>query len=90
MVLLDALPTRPLSASELASLNRAERVDLAVGGAEDGNPTTSVLLATETWVKAVVFDGDAWQVVETVTLDDVERFDALRTCEDAIRRSKAV
>ena len=40
-----------------------------------------VLVATDTWVQAVVLRGEAWDAVARVDLDDTERFDALRACE---------
>jgi hypothetical protein len=91
MALLDSLPPRPLSDATVAKLNRADAIELAVPLSDSG-PTDALLLATERWVKAVALaaDGDAsgWTVVETVRLDDgnVERYDALRACEDALRR----
>ena len=90
MSVLETLPARPLSASELASLNRVDSIELAVSVGDDDAPATSILLATDAWVKALVFDSGAWRVVETVTLDDVERFEALRACEDAVLNSEEV
>lgn len=88
MAILDSLPARPLDDSEVAGLNRAESVELAVPLDDDGR-TDALLLATESWVKALAFDDDGWTVVETVPLDGVERFDALQTCEDAVEGFRA-
>lgn len=90
MSILDSLPDRPLAAGELSKLNRSDGVELAVavdgeeGAAPSGSEAESVLLATDRWVKALVRD-DGWHVVETVCLDGTERYDAMRTCEDAVR-----
>ncbi|KTG10231.1 hypothetical protein AUR64_11655 [Haloprofundus marisrubri] len=105
MSILDSLPNRPLSDAELASLNRAEAVELAIAVDEDG-PTEALLLATESWVKALVFDrseqdseengdteesrGDGgWRTVETVTLEETERYEALKQCEETVRSLRA-
>ena len=103
MALLDSLPARPLTPAELAALNRADAVGMAVpveeapdpdadperddGGAATDGPTDALLLATDDWVKGLAFEADdgGWRVVETVPLDGVERFDALRSCEEAVR-----
>lgn len=85
MSVLDSLPARPLSDAELAKLNRAETVELAVAVDDDEGPTDGLLLATDRWVKGLVFDGEGWRVAETVALADAARYDAMRTCEDAVR-----
>ncbi|WP_224336647.1 hypothetical protein [Haloprofundus halobius] len=84
MSILDSLPSRPLSDAELAALNRADAVELAI--AVDDGPTEALLLATESWVKALAFDadGDGWRTVETTSLDEMERYEALKRCEEAI------
>lgn len=102
MGLLDSLPARPLARAELAKLNDADAVELVTPVTEadadpDAEADTSpgaavegVLVATDAWVQAVVFGGDAWEAVARVNLDDTERFDALRACEsealDVLRR----
>ena len=97
MSLVASLPGRPLSEAEIAALNRADSVELAVavdgetGGeaaaanaAADG--AEGLLLATESWVKGLEFLGGAWEVVETVAIEEeADRYDALRRCEDAVR-----
>lgn len=90
MSILDSLPDRPLGDGEVARLNRADSVELAVavdpaegGDATDGE-TDALLLGTDRWVKALVRD-DGWHVVETVSLDGTERYEAMRACEDAVR-----
>lgn len=96
MSILDSLPSRPLSDAELASLNRAGPVELAIAVDEDG-PTEALLLATESWVKALVFDqpeqdtedSGGWRTVETVTLEETERYEALRQCEETVRSLRA-
>ncbi|WP_435125006.1 hypothetical protein [Halobaculum sp. D14] len=89
MSLVASLPGRALSDAEVASLNRADSVELAVAVDDDGD-TDGLLLATDSWVKGLRFMGGAWEVVETVGIDDVEeRYDALRTCEDAVREAHA-
>ncbi|MDS0298803.1 hypothetical protein NDI76_08610 [Halogeometricum sp. S1BR25-6] len=93
MGLVESLPPRPLSAKELLDLNRSEVFELASPIEEEGD-ASAVILATESWVKGLVFDGesggdgegdgDGWTVVETVSLAERERIDGLRACEDAI------
>lgn len=67
---LDALPPRPLTEAELAALNRADAVDLAVDVTEaaGGHPDSvgALLVATDEWVAGLVApaidpgaDGDA-------------------------------
>ncbi|SDM72163.1 hypothetical protein SAMN04487949_2399 [Halogranum gelatinilyticum] len=85
MAFLDSLPPRPLDDGEVASLNRSESVSLAVAVDDDG-PTDAVLLATDSWVKGLLFADEGWSVVETVTLDDeTERYEGLRVCEETVR-----
>ena len=93
MGLLESLPARPLTRAELARLNSADAIDLVApvtedradsDAATDTVPDTEiegVLVATDAWVQAVVFRGDAWDAVARVNLDGTERFDALRACE---------
>ena len=97
MSLIASLPGRPLSEAEIAALNRAESVELAVavdseteGEAAAANAAADgaegLLLATESWVKGLDFLGGAWEVVETVAIEEeADRYDALRRCEDAVR-----
>jgi hypothetical protein len=84
MALLDSLPPRPLDESEVTALNRSDAVELAIAVDDDG-PTDAVLLATDSWVKALLLSDDGWTVVETVSLDDTERYEALRICEETVR-----
>ncbi|WP_224269340.1 hypothetical protein [Haloprofundus salinisoli] len=84
MSILDSLPSRPLSDAELAALNRADAVGLAIAVDDDG-PTEALLLATESWVKALVFDGDGWRTADTASLDERERYEALKQCEESVR-----
>ena len=100
MGLLESLPARPLTRAELARLNDSDAVDLIAPVTEadpDADADTSpdaeiagILVATDAWVQAVVFRGEAWDAVARVDLDDTERFDALRACEtealDALSR----
>ncbi|QCJ48070.1 MULTISPECIES: hypothetical protein [Haloprofundus] len=90
MSILDSLPSRPLSDAELASLNRADAVELAIA-VDDGGPTEALLLATESWVKALVFGGEdgGWRTADTVSLDEVERYEALKRCEESARSLRA-
>lgn len=88
MRLLDSLPERPLTDAELASLNHADSLDLAVDVTEESDTTADdvegLLLATDDWVKGVAYDG-GWRVVATERLATVERFEAMQRCEDAVR-----
>lgn len=58
MTELDALPPRPLTEAELAALNRADAVDLAVDVTEaaGGRPDSAaaLLVATDEWVAGLV------------------------------------
>jgi hypothetical protein len=86
MTLVESLPSRPLSPKELTDLNAADAFELAVS-VEDEDEAESLLVATESWVKGLVFDATAseWRVVETVTLDgETRRIDGLQACEDAV------
>lgn len=85
MALVESLPPRPLSAKELLDLNRSDALELASPIEEEGD-ASAVILATESWVKGLVFDadGDGWTVVETVSLAERERIEGLQACEDAI------
>lgn len=86
--LVTSLPDRALSAGEIAALNRADAVELAVAVDDDGH-ADGVLLATDAWVKGLAHD-DGWTVVETVAVDGADgRYDALRACEDAVRDVRA-
>ncbi|WP_089824262.1 hypothetical protein [Halogranum amylolyticum] len=87
MTLLDSLPPRPLDEGEVTALNRSDAVELAIAVDEDG-PTDAVLLATDAWVKALLLGDDGWTVVETVSLDDADRYEALRTCEETAREAR--
>jgi hypothetical protein len=99
MSVLESLPPRPLPESAVAALNRSESVDLVVSvgvttGPTDeaeasrddpGGPATGLLVVTDEWAKGLALaPADGWQVVETVSLDDVERFEALQRAEDAV------
>ncbi|SFL14328.1 hypothetical protein SAMN04487950_2703 [Halogranum rubrum] len=88
MTLVDSLPTRPLDDGEVAALNRSDAVELAIAVDDDDTPTDAVLLATASWVKALLLTDDGWEVVETVSLDDVERYEALRVCEETVRDAR--
>jgi hypothetical protein len=91
MSVLDSLPDRPLTDAELASLNRADVVTLAVDVTEAEETTPDdiegLLLGTDRWLKGLVYDGagDGWRVVATEELGETERFDAMQACEDAVR-----
>lgn len=90
MSVLDSLPDRPLTDAELASLNRADAVDVAVDVTEAERKTpgevAGLLLATESWVKGLVHGEDGWRVVASRELGpEDERFDAMQHCEDAVR-----
>lgn len=108
MSLVASLPGRPLTDAEVASLNRADSVELAVavdpapadegtnadretdpGGAGAPDGVEGLLLATDSWVKGLDFLGGAWEVVETVAIEEeADRYDALRACEDAVRANR--
>lgn len=88
MGVLSSLPNRPLTDGEIASLNRADAVDLAVAVDEGTTETRGLLVATSAWVKGLALEADGWTVVETADLDDAERYEALRACEDAVRERK--
>lgn len=92
MTVIDSLPDRPLDEGEVAGLNRSDEIDLAVAVEPDENaadapegPTEALLLATDRWVKGLARGAEGWTVVETASLDDAERYEALRACEDAVR-----
>lgn len=87
MALLDSLPNRPLDDGEVAALNRSDAVELAIA-VDDDTSTDAVLLATDSWVKALLLTDDGWEVVETISLDDVERYEALRDCEETVRNAR--
>jgi hypothetical protein len=57
MGLVESLPPRPLSAKELLDLNRSDALELASPIEEEGD-ASAVILATDSWVKGLVFDGD--------------------------------
>ncbi|XVH31560.1 hypothetical protein ACNS7O_14390 [Haloferacaceae archaeon DSL9] len=83
MSLVSSLPSRPLSEAETTTLNRSDRLTLAI--AVDGErPGTGLLLATDDWVKGLTFE-DGWRVVATASLDGTERYEALQRCESAVR-----
>ncbi|MWV64516.1 hypothetical protein GRS48_06715 [Halorubrum sp. JWXQ-INN 858] len=83
MSTLASLPARPLRESEVAALNRSDGVAYAVATASSG-PTPGLVIATDAWVKGLAVVDDAWTVVETVSLEDGDRPDALRRCERAV------
>jgi len=91
MSVLDSLPDRPLTDAELASLNRSDALDIAVDVADrEGTGEGAIvglLLATEGWVKGLVYERNGWRVAETVALDDDEnaRYEGMQTCESAVR-----
>jgi hypothetical protein len=90
MSVLDSLPDRPLTDAELASLNRADAVEVAVDVTEADRKTPGeiggLLLATEGWVKGLVHGDSGWRVAASQELGhDDDRFDAMQQCEDAIR-----
>lgn len=93
MSVLSSLPSRPLRESEVADLNRADALELAVATEPDG-PTAGLVVAGGAWVKGLAFDGEfterdgfegEWTVVQTVELDGTERYEGLRICEGAVR-----
>jgi len=88
MSVLSSLPKRPLTDGEIASLNRADAVDLAVAVDDGTAETRGLLVATASWVKGLALDDDGWTTVETADLDETERYEALRACEDAVRERK--
>ena len=100
MSLVASLPGRPLTDGEIASLNRADSVELAVAVESDTDSEAAeanaadagaegLLIATDAWVKGIDFLGGAWEVVESVDVeDDDDRYDALRACEDAVRANR--
>jgi hypothetical protein len=54
-------------------------------GEEPGGPATGLLVVTDSWAKGLALaPEDGWQVVETVSLSDTERFEALQQAEDAV------
>ncbi|GGL61654.1 hypothetical protein [Halocalculus aciditolerans] len=89
---LDSLPDRPLTTTEVAALNDADALDLALPveteeavRTEDDEPVeiaTGVILATPGRVTGVVHD-DGWTVVAAEPAGD-DRTDALVACEDAV------
>lgn len=101
MSLVASLPGRPLTDGEIASLNRADSIQLAVAVESDTDSEAAeanaadagaegLLVATDSWVKGIDFLGGAWEVVESVDIeDDEDRYDALRTCEDAVRANRS-
>lgn len=87
---LSSLPTRPLDADEVGSLNGADGIEMAVP-VDGESPAAALLVATDSWVKALLFDdedGDGWRVVESVSLADAERFEALTRCESAVHAAR--
>jgi len=101
MSLVASLPGRPLTDGEIASLNRADSIQLAVAVESDTDSEAAeanaadpgaegLLVATDSWVKGIDFLGGAWEVVESVGIeDDEDRYDALRACEDAVRANRS-
>jgi len=90
MSVLESLPDRPLTDAELASLNRADAVEVAVDVTEAERKTPGevggLLLATEEWVKGLVHDDSGWGVVASRAVEEEgDRFDAMQHCEDAVR-----
>jgi hypothetical protein len=92
MSVLDSLPDRPLTDAELASFNHSDALEVAVNVADledaDDGAIVGLLLATEDWVKGLVFD-DGWRVVETTPLGDGEneRYEGMRSGEAAVREA---
>jgi len=91
MSVLDSLPDRPLTDAELASFNRSDALEIAVDvadseGAGEG-AIVGLLLATEDWVKGLVYDREGWRVAETVPLGEGEneRYEGMQACESAVR-----
>jgi hypothetical protein len=101
MSLVASLPGRPLTDGEVASLNRADSVELAVAVGSDTDSEAAaanaaadgaegLLLATDSWVNGLDFLGGAWEVVESIDIErESDRYDALRACEDAVRANRA-
>lgn len=92
---LESLPDRPLRQQEVTALNHADAFSLVVPvnreeavEADTQNPvviTERLILGTENWVNAIVYD-DGWVEVESVPIEDPdeERFEAMQDCEAAI------
>lgn len=87
MSVVDSLPDRPLTDAELATLNRADAVSLAVDVTEAEGTTGEIrglLVGADDWLKGLVY-ADGWRVVASEAGGESGRFDAMRTCEDAVR-----
>jgi hypothetical protein len=92
---LESLPDRPLRQQEVTALNHADAFSLVVPvnreeavEADTQEPvviTERVILGTDDWVSALVYD-EGWQRVASVPIEDPdeERFEAMQDCEDAI------
>lgn len=92
---LESLPDRPLRQQEVTALNHDDAFSLVVPvnreeavEADTQEPvviTERVILGTDDWVAALVYD-DGWVAVESIPIDDPdeERFAAMQDCEDAI------
>lgn len=92
---LESLPDRPLRQQEVTALNHADAFSLVVPvnreeavEADTREPvviTERVILGTDDWVTALVYD-DGWLEVEVVSIEDPdeERFEAMQDCEAAI------
>ena len=94
MSVLDSLPDRPLTDAELASFNRSDALDMAIDVVDLENPDgddeiVGVLLATDSWVKALAYDIEGWRVAESVPLGEGEneRYEGMRACESAVREA---
>jgi hypothetical protein len=91
MSVLDSLPDRPLTDAELASLNRSDALEIAVDVADreaaGEGAIVGLLLATDDWVKGLVYEREGWRVAETVALGDDEnaRYEGMQACESAVR-----
>ncbi|QZX98673.1 hypothetical protein [Halobaculum rubrum] len=101
MSLVASLPGRPLTDGEIASLNRADSIELAVAVESDTDSEAAeanaadagaegLLVATDSWVKGIDFLEGVWEIVESIDIeDDEDRYDALRACEDAVRANRS-
>lgn len=84
MSVVQSLPTEPLSEDVILALNDADALEIALPVGKDEERARGVMLATQAWLKALAFDGEAWQVVETYDLADMARVDAIQDGEEAI------
>lgn len=84
MSIVESLPPGPLTEKHLFALNDADALEMAVPYGKDDERARGVMVATDDWLKALAFDGEAWQVVETYDLSEHKRIDALQAAEDDI------